>query len=310
MLFKNLSVFRITSDIDLSDECLSAALPDHVHTAPGPSVLASCGWSPIFEGITDSTLLFHRADGYILLSLKIEERILPAAAINNRLQAKIAAIKEKEQRKISSHERREIKEQIVTNMLPNAFTKATIVRGYIDTRRKLLVVDSASAAKTDHFTSTLRKSLGSLPLSRLIPNISPGHLMSKWLQDIEQLPGGFTVADECVLRSNGAGGEIIAIKGMDSHCDEVLNHLQHGKLVAKLLLSCEDRILFHLTDDLLIKRIKFSDVINENLNEHSDDAAQKFDSDFVLSANELSSLIMRLAEIFECNKQPSELMDN
>ncbi|EOV0254232.1 recombination-associated protein RdgC, partial [Salmonella enterica] len=64
-----------------------------------------------------------------------------------------------------------------------------------------------------------------------------------------------------------------------------------------LSLGWQQRIKFKLADSFSIKRIKFSDeLLSQNDDIESEDAARRFDTDFVLMTGELNGLISDLID--------------
>ena len=80
---------------------------------------------------------------------------------------------------------------------------------------------------------------------------------------------------------------------------EIKNHLDSGKEVIKLAVSWADRIAFIIDENLSIKRLRFLDLIQDQLAdiEAGDEAAQ-FDVDFSIMSLELANFLPRLLEIF------------
>ena len=120
MWFKNLTIFRLTEAFTLTPEELEKKL-EHLSFRPcGPHEESSFGWtSPLGKA---GQQLAHNTNGFIMLCGKKEERVLPAAVINEMVQEKIFAKEEQQARKLSKKERTEIKDEIIFDLLPKAFT--------------------------------------------------------------------------------------------------------------------------------------------------------------------------------------------
>lgn len=70
-----------------------------------------------------------------------------------------------------------------------------------------------------------------------------------------------------------------------------------AKVVIELSLGWQGRISFKLTNYFSIKRIKFfDDIRSQNDDIESEDAALRFDADFVLMTGELNNLISDLID--------------
>ena len=295
MWFKNLSIFRLTETFTLSAEELEQKLEALAFRPCGPHEEFSLGWtSPIGKS---GQQLVHSSNGYMMLCGKKEERVLPSAVINELVQEKIIEKEEQQARKLSKKERTEIKDEIIFESLPKAFTFSRKTYAYIDIKGSYIVVDSASSKSAEDLLSLLRKSLGSLPAIPLNTLDKPSSIMTQWLLT-QQTPSDLTIEDECELRSDESGS-IIRCKKHDLSLPEIKNHLDSGKAVIKLALNWSDRLAFIIDENLAVKRLRFLDLIQDQVSEIDiTDAEAQFDVDFSIMSAELANFIPRLLEIF------------
>ncbi|SJM92001.1 Recombination-associated protein RdgC [Crenothrix polyspora] len=296
MWFKNLSVFRLTEAFTLSPEELEQKLEALAFRPCGPHEVAAMGWTaPLGKSAQQ---LLHSTNGFMMLCAKKEERVLPSSVINEMTAEKIAETEEKDGRKLSKKERTEIKDELIFELLPKAFTFSNNTYAYIDPKGGWLVVDSASAKKAEDLLSLLRKCLGSLPAVPLNTINKPTTVMTEWLTT-EQFPDDINIEDECELRSPEEEGGSIRCKRHNLFVPEIKNHLDTGKEVIKLAISWDERISFVIDDILSIKRLRFLDLIQDQVaDSNSDDAAAKFDTDFSIMSAELANFLPRLLELF------------
>ena len=296
MWFKNLSVFRLTEAFTLAPDELEQKLQPLSFRSCGPHEEFTFGWtSPL--GKTAKQLV-HATSGFLMLCVKKEEKVLPAAVVNELVQEKIIDKEEQQARKLSKKERTEIKEELIFDLLPKAFTFSRKIYAYIDPKGGWLIVDAASAKNAEDLLSLLRKSLGSMPAVPLNTIEKPSTILTQWLLN-NKTPDDITIEDECELRSPEEAGSIIRCKRHDLALPEIKNHLDTGKDVIKLALTWADRISFIIDENLSIKRLRFLDLIQEQVAdiEAEDDAAQ-FDVDFSIMSAELANFLPRLIELF------------
>ncbi len=295
MWFKNLSIFRLTEAFSLTAEELEEKLEALVFRPCGSHDEFSLGWvSPIGKAAP----LVHSANGFMMICTKKEERVLPASVLNEMVQEKIAETEEEQGRKLSKKERTTIKDELIFELLPRAFTFSRKLYAYIDVQGGFLVVDSASANKAEDLLSLLRKCLGSLPAVPLNTVEKPIATMTEWLLT-QQTPDDLTIEDECELRDPEETGGVIRCKRHDLSLPEIKNHLDIGKQVIKLALNWDDRISFILDENLSVKRLKFLDLIQDQVTEiNVEDEAARFDVDFSIMSLELANFIPRLLAIF------------
>jgi recombination associated protein RdgC len=296
MWFKNLSVFRLTEDFTLSPAELEEKLEALTFKPCGSHEESSFGWtSPL--GNTSSQLV-HSANGFMMICGKKEEKVLPSTVVNEMVQEKILATEDEQGRKLSKKERTAVKDEMLFELLPKAFTFSRKTYAYIDPTGHWLVVDAASAKKAEDLLSFLRKCLGSLPA--VPPNTvqKPVAVMTEWLMT-QQTPDDITIEDECELRAPEEEGGIIRCKRHDLALPEIKNHLEIGKEVIKLSVSWADRLSFIVDEHLSIKRLKFLELIQDQVSDvNTDSEAEQFDVDFSIMSLELANFLPRLLDLF------------
>ncbi len=297
MWFKNLALYRFTEPFSLELDELEQKLVDKRFRPCGSQDEFSMGWaSPVGE---DSEQLFHVSSGFIMLCLKKQEKVIPAAVINEMLQEKVAEKEEQEARKLSKKERTALKDELIFELLPRAFSFSKKTYAYIDVKGGWMVVDAASAKKAEDLLSYLRKCLGSLPIVPANTQDKPVSVMTQWLSNNTPVPKDLLVEDECELRSQEEEGSIIRCKRHDLSLPEITNHLDQGKQVIKLALNWNDRLSFIIDENLAIKRLKFLDMIQDQVAESDiEDDLARFDVEFSIMSLELANFLPRLLEIF------------
>jgi len=296
MWFKNLSIFRLTEEFTLSPEDLELKLEQMAFRPCGSHEESTFGWtSPLGKS---SEQLVHSANGFLMVCGKKEERVLPASVVNEMMQEKILETEEQQGRKLAKKERTAIKDELIFELLPRAFTFSNKTYAYIDPKGGWLIVDAASAKKAEDLLSSLRKSLGSLPAVPLNTIEKPIKVMTEWLVN-NQAPDDITIEDECELRAPEEAGGIIRCKRHDLSLPEIKNHLDIGKEVIKLAVSWADRLSFIIDENLAVKRLKFLDLIQDQVSDvDTDSEAAQFDVDFAIMSLELANFLPRLLEIF------------
>jgi recombination associated protein RdgC len=304
MWFKNLTLFRLTEAFTLSPEELNARLGEGPFRPCGSLELASFGWSPPL--VREGDALAYALNGYVMVCFKKEEKLLPGSVVNEVVARRSEEAEERKGAPLGRRERGQLRDEVIAELLPKAFTHSRKTYAYIDARGGWLVVDSASTKKAEELVSHLRRCLGSLPVVPPATRQRPAAVMTQWLAS-GAVPTDFVIDDECELRSTEAEGGIVRCKRQDLTAPEVQNHIEAGKEVVKMALSWNDRIGFVLSDDLGVKRLKFLDVIQEQAAEvEANDEAERFDVDFSILSLELSGFIPRLLALFGGENEPKK----
>ena len=294
MLFKNAQVYRFTKPVPWTIEELEAGLEEHEFKPCQANDTYRLGWvnaaNSMAEGFT------YSQGKFVLVTLKKEEKILPASVVKEEMEERAQVIEEKEQRKLRKKEKQELKEHVVTQLLPKAFSRSRLTSAYIDLESGLLVVDSSSGTKADEFTSFLRQTMGTLPIRFIALNEAPSVHFSDWIKK-DQTPAPFLDADNCELKSGDGSGTVIRCKGTESLTDSISNHIDNGMQVTQLALEWDEKLSFILDEEFKIKRIKFLDTLKEQLQDSSEtEAAERFAADFSLMTLEFSRLFNELIE--------------
>ena len=297
MWFKNLALYRFTEPFTLDVTELEAKLNDKRFKPCSSHDEFSMGWTSPVGNSTEQ--LVHASNGFMMLCLKKEEKVIPAAVINEMLQEKVAEKEEQEVRKLSRKERTALKDELIFELLPRAFSFSKKTYAYIDPKGGWIVADAATAKKAEDLLSYLRKCLGSLPVVPTNTIDQPVITMTQWLTDSHTVPNDLTVEDECELRSPEEEGSIIRCKRHNLGLPEIINHLDTGKQVIKLAVNWTDRLSFIIDENLAIKRLKFLDLIQDQASDtEADDEIAQFDVDFSIMSLELANFLPRLLEIF------------
>ena len=297
MWFKNLALYRFTEPFTLTTNQLEEKLSDKKFRPCGSHEEFSLGWTSPIGNATEQ--LIHASNGFIMLCLKKEEKVIPAAVINEMLQEKVSDKEDQEARKLSKKECSTLKDELIFELLPRAFSFSKKTYAYIDPKGGWIIVDAASAKKAEDFLSHLRKCLGSLPVVPVNTIDKPVVIMTQWLANQNSVPKDLLIEDECELRSTEDEGSLIRCKHHNLTLPEITNHLDNGKQVTKLAVNWTDRLSFIIDENLTIKRLKFLDLIQDQVADtEAEDEQTRFDVDFSIMSLELANFLPRLIEIF------------
>jgi recombination associated protein RdgC len=295
MWFKNIRAYRLTSPFELSAEQLEEQLAKREFQACSAAQPLSVGWVP---ALGEGSVLVHAAAGRFLLRMKREEKILPASVVREMLDEKVEVIETEQARKVYRKERQDLKDEIVQDCLPRAFSRSNSVYAYIDTRSNWVFVDATTATRAEELINLLRDCIGSFPVVLPQVNNAPGATMTGWLAH-QSLPADFALGEECELREPGGEGGVVRCRGVDLLGEEVETHLNAGKQVARLALSWEERLSLLMAEDLCLRRLKFADeLMKENEDLPEADNAARLDADFVLMSEAISALQERVMALF------------
>ncbi|MGP4123189.1 MAG: recombination-associated protein RdgC [Sodalis sp. (in: enterobacteria)] len=290
--FKNIVIYRLNRPIEMSAEQIEQQLSVFSFTPCRSQDMVKSGWvSPIG---TKSNALTHAIEGHVLLCLRKEEKILPSSVIKQELQGKINKLESEQNRKLRKTEKDSLKDEVLHSLMPRAFSRFSQTLLWLDLVNHLVLVDAGSVKKAEECLALLRQSIGSLPVVLLTMEQPIEITLTEWVRAGHPAIG-FAIQDEAELKTLLKEGGIIRCKKQDLSSDEIASHIEAGKLVTKLALDWRGRIQFVLSDDGMLKRLKFADMLDkQNADIDRDDSAVRFDVDFTLVAGELTALIAEL----------------
>jgi recombination associated protein RdgC len=296
MWFKNLLVYRFTKPFTFTAEEVEQKLAEHAFTPCNSQDASSYGWTTPLG--SQGSEYIHRHNDFMMICAKKQDKILPAAVVNEFLADKIEEIKLQEDRTPSRKERSDLKDEIIFSLTPRAFTKSNQIFAYIAPEQGLLVINAGSHNKAEELLNYLRETLGSLPVIPLKAKNMAQHVMTEWLSN-GSAPAGFELGGECELRDKADDSAVIRCKNQNLCSSEIKNHIDSGMFVTKLALRWLGDIEFIVDDQLTIKRLAFGDLIQDKLGEvDADSAAEQFDVDFSIMTGEFAKFIPALLEAF------------
>jgi DNA recombination-dependent growth factor C len=296
MWFKNINAYNI-SNFDLTAEQLAEKISERIFTPCKPIEEKQVGWVSPFGDKFES--LVHSSMGCHLFCFKSEEKILPAAVVNEIVQQRIDELRKNdpEIKKVKKEVKQRIAEQVRQELLPKALSKFSRIMAYIDTKQGLLIVDSSSQSKAENIILMLRSSLDeNIKFSPVRVIDEPSIKMSDWLLK-QTNPSEVEFGEKCQLKDPVDLGSIRYAKH-NMEDAKLQQYLEEGKTVAELELTWDEKIKFVLTEDLVIKGIKFLDLIKEQLEEQSPESYEEaFDIEFTVMHGAFGSFI---PFIFDC----------
>lgn len=298
MYFRNLTFFRFPQSLNLSDLC--AGLEACALKPVGALELSARGFVSPFG--SESGVFLHRIDDSYWISTGSETKILPGAVVNDLLMKKLAEIEAKNGRKLGGRARKNLKEDLVHELLPRAFVRPGRIDAMIDCRNGFIAIDTPSRKAAELVVSDLRHALGSFPALPLNAEVAPRSVLTGWVAG-EPLPQGLTLGDACELRDPTDHGGVVKCQRQEMQGDEIAKHLESGKQVARLALTLDDRVSFVLCEDLVIRKLKFLDAALDQVesNDHEDLRSELF-ARFALFRGEVQRLFLALEPALKLSK--------
>lgn len=306
MFFSNALTYRLTQDLALDSDALAIALATKRARPCASQEQTTYGFvAPLGKG--EAAPLVHVSGGFMLISARKEERILPGSVVRDAVKNKIDQIEAEQLRKVYKKERDQIKDEIIQEHLPRAFIRHASTTAMIAPAQGLIIVNTSSPKRAEDLLSTLREVIGTLPVRPVTVRTSPIAVLTDWIKT-KTAAEDFFVLDECELRDTHEDGGMVRCKRQDLAGDEVQLHVATGKVATQVSLAWQDKLSFVLDHNLYVKRIKFSDLLQDQAEaDGGEEALGQLDASFFLMASTFVEFLPALFEAFGGEETPQGL---
>lgn len=274
-MFKNAIAHAVVPGFKLDP----ALLQRQIFTPCRPTTPRSVGFTLPCDHAAE---LAHHVAGYTVINWQSEDKILPGSVVDEAVEEKCAEIEEREGYKPGRKQRKEIKEQVIHALMPQAFsqkrqTLAVFGGGY-------LIINTSSPARAEALIESLGNALECRPLVALRTPHNAGAKMADWIATGVP-PELLTIDDRCTLI--GANDEQVKYVNKSVENEEVRGLLVDGYTPKKLGLTHDDKLSYVLDDQLHLTRLNFIGL--EKI--HSENADEAFDADITIEAGEIIRLL-------------------
>ena len=289
-MFPNAILYRLTGDLPSTAD-LEEALTYRLFLRCGPAMERSGGWVPP-RGDAEGAMV-ESIGGQLILAYQVQTKTVPGHHVKAVLAERIAAIEKATGRKPGRRETKDLKEDVLLQLLPHAFPKTIRTLVWIDRAAQLLLIAASTVAKADDVVSALVQAIQGLGVSMVRTNTSATAGMATWLAQ-QEAPAGFSIDRDCALEAADDSGAAIRYTHHALDIDEVRQHIAHGKLPTSLAMTWDERVHFTLTEGMQLKGIKFLDGVMDQPQRQGQESG--FDADVAIVTGELQRLIPDLLE--------------
>lgn len=291
MLFKNLCVYRLPADWNLSAAEIESRLELRPLAPCGHFDMTSRGWLPVGK----TARLLHTVGTQQLIALGVEQKLLPASIIRQVAADRAVQVAAEQGFPVGRKQMRDLKLAVTEELRARALVKRGTTHAWIDPDNGWFVVDTGSLKRAEEVIETLRDTLGSFAVVPLDTDRSPQAAMASWLAT-NHVGNNLTIDDDLELAAvdKSRGGKIRYSKHPFDGKD-VRQHISSGLVPAQLGLTWNGRISFVLTDKMQVKRVQFLEM-EADADEGAEeiDPQEQFDIDFAVMSGELAKVLADL----------------
>jgi recombination associated protein RdgC len=296
MWFRNLTLYSFTSMPGL--DALNVALARQRYAPCTDMQQESSGFVPHNGG----DWFAFSVDPHVMISLCIEKKVLPAAVVRDELAERVAQVEREQGHKVGRKQKAELREDVTDALLAQAFSVRRTVRGWLDLRRNLLAIDTASQPTAELFVRHLIRAIETdIGLRNLSTAKTAVEAMTAWVSD--EPPADFTIDDDTTFAGNN--GCAVKYSKVSVEQADVARQIESGKLVTRLALTHAGRVSFVLAKGVVLRRIAPVGTLNDVAK-----TGDKLDpADFLLMAAALSDVTAALIDALGGIATPADLAD-
>jgi len=291
MWFKNLALYRLPADWNVSASELEEKLGQRTLQPCSPLEMLSRGWvAPSGTG-----RLLHTVNQQHLIALGVEQKLLPASIIRQETAVRAAVLADSQGFPVGRRQMRDLKMRVTEELRARALNKRRTTRAWIDPVNGWFVVDAGSAGKAEELVEVLRDSLGTFAVQFVETQRTPHTSMAAWLTHGDA-PGAFGLEQDLELQTADPNKATVRYVRHPLDGKEIKAHLAAGKYPTRLGLTWNGRLSFVLTEKLLIKRVEFLEMTKDTPDGGEIDKDEQFDIDFTVMAGELAKMLDDLVQ--------------
>lgn len=283
-MFKNAIAYLVTPGFRFDAEILQ-----RMSFQPcGSNDLRTSGFVPPCDHSTAG--LVHAVGGMQTICWQTEDKLLPAAVVTEAVKVRAEKMEDEQGYKPGRKQMRELKERVVEELLPKAFTvKRKTIALLTD---QYFMINTSSQARAEGLVECLSKALGGMaPLRHIATTLHPPSVMTGWAMG--GIPEALTMDDLFVF--SGEDREV-KYKGFTLDAEKAGVQISEGFRVSSLAMTFDDRISFVLNEWIHLKRLELTDVAKlDNAEEKNAEGAM--DAEITLMGLELCRLLDALIEM-------------
>lgn len=287
-MLRSIRFYSFASEWPESEETLSAMLAAAAFTPCTAFAEKSAGFEP---PAPELSLLARRVTGADLLRLRTQTRLLPAAALNEALEGRLAEYRERMQQEPPRKVKRQLKEQTRDELLPKALLKSQRLSALVLPAEHLLAIGTASQSRAEAFIDALRAALGTVEIRPLEYQKPFDELLTRVFTG--RAPRGFVIGRECRMRDPKDSGSHVRWQNVDLGEASVQACLREGMEITHLGFEFDNAIRAVLDTNGVLSKLELPGIEKLGGEQQADKVAM-LDAELALCAGNLRALLKAL----------------
>lgn len=271
MLFKNASVYALNSSfvMNITDEIEHYKAKDCARNQR-----TSLGFVNPITLKPEGELLCGFM-GKFALCVRFSERVMPSACVKKELEKRLKSYDDAGVVP-SPRLKREVKEQVEQEMLPQAFQKDSFLHMVFDPRRNWITFNSTSTVKCESAMALIRSLLGTFPSTPIATLFENAAFFTDWINS--GAPEPFETQAYAVYEY---GSKKVTMQGD-------LIDVPFGS-VSKLDLAYREDMYFRIDDNFKLSKISYGGIITDRDSE--DDPQIRFTSELSICVSTITCML-------------------
>ena len=296
MWFKNIQLYQFKQPISYQPDLLESQLQHNRFTPCSALAPITSGFVAPLEQDENSPLVFAQ-QGFMLMCVKIQEKLLPPSVLREQHQIKIKETEAKLGTRISKGERQRIKEELEYTLLGQAFDRSSLVYFYVNTHTQQLVIDTSSTRKLQLVHKLIQPIFADYELTPPVLKTA-STVLTEWIKETNY-PATFSVLNRCTLQDIKTPKAKISLTHINVFDDHVGPLIDDSSQVTQLKLNWDEKLNFTLKHDFTISQVKFLDEVKSLAKDGlPETAADRFAADFFVMVETLSQFLADLLPSF------------
>ncbi len=294
MWFRQAQLFQLEGKAFLNAEKLEEQLEQLPFSSCPSGLPLTQGWVPPADEEDDS--LVYTVPGFLLLCLQTEAKLIPPKIIRQKLNERIKEIQLIQNRTISYQEKNILKQEVYSELLPQAFGVLYRDYAFIDTKNNWLILNTNSKKNTEKFIMFFKRSLSKIKItSPELKNLSP--ILTRW---VDNLPKTLTIENACVLQDPRQAERTIRIQQQDLSANYVQTLLKNNFEISQIKITWADQITCVLKHDFTFQSLQYHDSVTEVPDTDKRKTEEdNFRTDFFIMSGTLTKMFQDLLKIFK-----------
>jgi recombination associated protein RdgC len=282
-MYKAAQIYKIANFELTSSEFDELLKPFHFRKM-SPAQITSIGWvSPYGAELEDESLV-RSTDEKHAITFKMSEKKLSPGILDEQVLIRFQELKKSNgPQKLDKKTKKELRDTIKTEMLPNQKPESKCVNAYIDPSAKYLVIEGTNAKDAEALITMLNRAFegsdAEITISPIRTVDSVTAIITSWVIDDSIVPQDVELGSKCSL--SGQEGQVVKYDKHELSEDKLKAYITDDHMdVAELQILYKEMLSFQLSSDLSIRSIKTLDGSEGKFG--ADDYDDGWEADFVL----------------------------